>query len=217
MSLLDLPATTAVEATVAMGSTEFLGEPDQKSFRPPDVAKPVRVLVLDDVSADELGAVVSEPGERVVQVVDGKHHAQVAQSVDWRGPVIGDHRRREKSRELETAVAVRRAHHGDLDTLLAESGNAARPLSFCHGLAFELQAEGAKELNRRLEVLDDDSYVVHPLNRHAREVYGRQVVGLTLRLAVASHKPAGSGGRSRNGVETVVRAPPAAHTTQGES
>jgi hypothetical protein len=39
-------------------------------------------------------------------------------------------------------------------------------------LAFELQAEGAKELYCRLEVLDDNADVVHPLNRHAREVYG---------------------------------------------
>src|SRR3979409_190944 len=122
------PQVTAVEATVAMGSTEFLGEPDQKSFGSPDVAKPVHVLVLDDFTADELCTVVTEPGERAVKVVHGKHHAQVAQSVDWRGPVIGDHRRSEKSRELETAVAVRRAHHGYLDTLLAQSGNAARPL-----------------------------------------------------------------------------------------
>jgi catechol 2,3-dioxygenase-like lactoylglutathione lyase family enzyme len=31
--------------------------------------------------------------------------------------VIGDHRRREKSRELEPAVTVRRTHHRDLDAL----------------------------------------------------------------------------------------------------
>jgi hypothetical protein len=36
--------------------------------------------------------------------------------------VIGDDRRREKARELDPAVAVRRSHHGDLDALVADSG-----------------------------------------------------------------------------------------------
>lgn len=60
---------------VAMGSTEFLRESDQKSFGSPDVAKPVHVLVLDDFTADELRAMVTEPSERVVKIVHGKHHA----------------------------------------------------------------------------------------------------------------------------------------------
>ena len=82
--------------------------------------------------------------------------------------VVGDHRGIVKPRELKATVAVRCAHHGDLDTLLTKSGNATRPLSLHHGLPFELQAEGAKELNRRREILDDDADVVHPLHRHAR-------------------------------------------------
>jgi hypothetical protein len=75
--------------------------------------------------------------------------------------VIGDHRRREKPRELEPTVAVRRAHHGDLDALVAKAGDVPCPLPFHHGSPFELEAEFAEELDRRVEVLDDDADVVH--------------------------------------------------------
>src|SRR4051812_45297877 len=150
--------------------TEFFGESDQKSFGAPDIAKSVHVFVLDDFTADELCAVLSEPGERLVKVVHGEHHAEVAEGVDGSGPVIGNHRRSEKPRELKTTTAVRCTHHRDLDTLLTKSGDTARPLALRHRLTFELQPERAKELNRRREVLDDYPDVVHPLNRHARRV-----------------------------------------------
>jgi len=65
----------------------------------------------------------AEPGERVVDVLDGEHDAQVAESVHRGVPVIGDCRRREKSRDLEPAMAVRRAHHGDLDAHLTQPGD----------------------------------------------------------------------------------------------
>jgi hypothetical protein len=52
-------------------------------------------------------------------------NAQVAEGVDRGVPMVGDDRRREKVRELEPAVAVRRSHHGDLDALVAQSGDAA--------------------------------------------------------------------------------------------
>ena len=55
-------------------SAEFLGEPDEKSFGPTDVAEPIHVLVLDHL-ADELRAVLAEPGERIVDVVHGEHDA----------------------------------------------------------------------------------------------------------------------------------------------
>ena len=55
--------------------------------------------------------------------------------------MIGDHRRREKAREFEPAVAVRRAHHGDLNALVAQSRDAPCPLAFDGGFAFELQAK----------------------------------------------------------------------------
>ena len=63
-------------------------------------------------------------------------------------------------------MAVRRAHHGDLDALVAQSSDAPCPLSFHHGSPFELEAELAKELDRRVEVLDDDADVVHPFECH---------------------------------------------------
>jgi hypothetical protein len=59
--------------------------------------------------------------------------------------VICDDRRREETGELEPAVAVRCAHHGNLDTLIAQSSDTSGPFSFDRGLPFELEAEFAKE------------------------------------------------------------------------
>src|SRR5439155_14782067 len=80
--------------------------------------------------------------------------------------MIRDGRRREESGEFEPAVAVRRAHHGNLDALIGQSSDTSGPFSFDHGPPFEFEAELAKEINRRSEVIDDDSYVVHPFERH---------------------------------------------------
>ncbi len=44
--------------TPAVRSAEFMGEPDQKPFRPPDIAEPVGVLVLDQL-AHEPGAALA--------------------------------------------------------------------------------------------------------------------------------------------------------------
>ncbi len=78
--------------------------------------------------------------------------------------MIRDGRRREEAGELEPAVAVRRAHHGNLDALIAQSSDTSGPFSFDRGPPFELEAELAKEINRPSEVIDDDSYVVHCLS-----------------------------------------------------
>jgi hypothetical protein len=86
--------------------------------------------------------------------------------------VICDDRRREEAGELEPAVAVRCAHHGNLDTLIAQSSDTSGPFSFDRGPPFELEAELAKEINRRFEVIDDDSYVVHPFERHVSNLQG---------------------------------------------
>jgi hypothetical protein len=43
--------------------------------------------------------------------------------------VIRDRRRREEAGELEPAVAVRRAHHGNLDALIARSSDTSGPFS----------------------------------------------------------------------------------------
>jgi hypothetical protein len=56
-------------------SAEFSGEPNEKPLGPADVAGPLCVFVLDNFAADKLRAVLSEPGERLVDVVHGEHHA----------------------------------------------------------------------------------------------------------------------------------------------
>ena len=53
---------------------DLLGQPDEKSFGPPDVAEPIHVFVLDHF-ADELRAALAEPGERIVDVLHGEHDA----------------------------------------------------------------------------------------------------------------------------------------------
>ena len=73
----------------------------------------------------------------------------------------------EEAGEFETAVAVWRAHHGNLDALIAKSGDTPCPLSFDRGAPFEVKAELLKERNRQLEVLDDDAHVIQPFDRHA--------------------------------------------------
>src|SRR5436190_14754402 len=148
-------------------SAKLLGEADEEPLRPPDVAEPVHVLVLDDLAADELCTMLAEMRERLVDVVHGEHDAQIAERVHRCVAVIGDDGRLDESRELEPAVAVRRAHHGNLDVLVAESGDPPRPLSLDRALAFELEAELAKEGDRRGQVFDDDPDVVHPFYRHA--------------------------------------------------
>ena len=86
--------------------------------------------------------------------------------------MICDDRRREEPGELESAVAVRCAHHGNLYTLIAQSSDTSGPFSFDRGPPLELETEFAKEINRRYEVIDDDSYVVHPFERHVSNLQG---------------------------------------------
>src|SRR6185295_16321823 len=93
---------------------ELLGEPDENAFGPPDIAKPIHVLILNHF-AYELRAATAEPDERIVDVIHGEHDAEVAESVHRGAAVIGDHGRREEAGQLESAVTVRRTHHGNLD------------------------------------------------------------------------------------------------------
>ena len=154
-----------------MRSAEFLSESDEKPFRPADVAEPIRVFILD-YFAYELRAALAEPLKRLVDVVHGEHDAEVAQSVHRGVAVIRDCRRRDEAGELESAVAVRRAHHGNLDALIAQSSDTPGPFFFDRGPPFELEAELAKEINRCSEVSDDNSYVVHPFERHVSNLQG---------------------------------------------
>src|SRR4051812_17574495 len=90
--------------------------------------------------------------------------------------MIRDDRRREKAGELEPAVAVRRAHHRNLDALIAQSSNTSGPFAFNCGPPLELEAQLAKELNRLFEVIDDDSYVVHAFERHVSNLQGCRLI-----------------------------------------
>src|SRR5690606_10705806 len=146
-------------------SADLLSEPDEDPFGSSDVAEPVRVFVLDHL-ADELCAVLAEPGECVVEVLHGEHDAQVAEGVHGRSPMIGDDGRREKSRELEPAVTVRRAHHGDLDALVSKPRDAPCPLPFDHHPRFELESQLGEERNSGIERFHHDAHVVHSLDRH---------------------------------------------------
>ena len=56
--------------------------------------------------------------------------------------------------------------------LIAQSSDTFGPLSFDRGPPFELEAEFEKEINRPSEVFDDDSYVVHPLERRVSNLQG---------------------------------------------
>ena len=123
----------------------------EKPFRPTDVAEPICVFILD-YFAYELRAALAEPFKRLVDVVHGKHDAEVAQGVHRGVAVIRDDGRREEAGELEPAVAVRCAHHGNLDALIAQSGHTSGPFSFDGRPPFELETELPKKIDRPPEV-----------------------------------------------------------------
>src|SRR5688572_3161777 len=137
------PVSSVTDPPVSQGCSsgsllpELLGKPDENSFGAPDVAEPIRGFVLDHF-ADELRAAFAEPGERIVDVLHGEHDAQITESVYRSAAVIGDHRRREESGQLEPAVTVRRPQHGHLDAHVAQSSDAVRPVSFDWGAPLEL-------------------------------------------------------------------------------
>src|SRR5262249_18556561 len=49
------------------------------------------------------------------------------------------------------------------------------PFAFDRGPPFQLEAEFAKEIDRRSEVFDDDADVVHPLERHVSNLQGQRI------------------------------------------
>jgi hypothetical protein len=106
------------------GVSRLLGQPDENALGASDVAEPIQIFVLDHF-VDELRTVLAEYDERIVEVIHGEHHTQVAQRVHRGFPVIGANWRREKAREFDPAVAVRHTHHRDLDALVAQSSDTA--------------------------------------------------------------------------------------------
>ena len=79
--------------------------------------------------------------------------------------MICDGRRCEEAGELETTMAIRRTHRSDLDALTGQAGDTS-PHSPSIVTPFELETELSKKIYYLFEVLDDDSYVVHPFERH---------------------------------------------------
>ena len=66
---------------------QLLGQADQDLLGAAQIAEAVRLLVLNDLPHHRC-PVRREPGERCVKIVDGKHHAQIAERIDRIGPVI---------------------------------------------------------------------------------------------------------------------------------
>jgi len=67
-------------------------------------------------------------------------------------------------------VAVGGPHHRDLAPDAVESDGAVRRQAFDLPPAFQFHAELGEELDGGVQVVDDDSDVVHPLNGHIAQL-----------------------------------------------
>lgn len=150
-------------------SAKLLGEADEKPLGSTDVAEPIDVFVVDDVTHEQR-TTSAEPFKRLIDVIDGEHDAKIAERVDRGGSVVGDDGWPEEAGKFEPTVAIRCAHHGNLDMLITEASNASGPFPVDHRLPFELQAEFAKEFNRGVEIFDNNSDIVHPFERHGSDL-----------------------------------------------
>ena len=121
-----------------------------------------------------------------VDVFDGEHDATDAQRVHRRvhGPAP-DRVGRVELVELDATVAVRGPHEREGGANVLEPDQAVDRRSLDLRLAFELEAEFDEERLGRLEVVDNDQNVVHPLNRHSPE---HMVVGGWSRIVVRSRE-----------------------------
>jgi hypothetical protein len=59
-----------------MPSREFLGESDEKAFRPANVAESIHVFIPDYFTY-KLRAALAQPFKRLVDVVHGEHDAEI--------------------------------------------------------------------------------------------------------------------------------------------
>src|SRR5438876_11332395 len=89
--------------------------------------------------------------------------------------MIGDHRRREESRQLEPAVTIRRAHHGNVDAHVPQSSDAICPVSFDWGAPLEVEAKLGEELNGGVDVFYHYADVVHTLDGHDVSIQYRRL------------------------------------------
>src|SRR5438132_4940403 len=105
----DLPAGVSRSIRLA----DLLGQSDDDAFRPADVAKPIRVLVLHHF-AYQLGPVGEQARDDGVDVFDGEHDATDAQRVHRR--VHGsepDRLGRVELVELDATLAIGRPHQDE--------------------------------------------------------------------------------------------------------
>ena len=109
----------------------------------------------------------TQAGDGLVDVVDSEHDAMQTQRVGRRvlRPGVG-RRRGVVLGQLQLAMAVWGPHHRDVAADAVESDGAVRPEALDLRLAFQLHAELGEECDSRVQVVDDDGDVVHPLNRH---------------------------------------------------
>jgi NADPH:quinone reductase-like Zn-dependent oxidoreductase len=63
-------------------------------------------------------------------------------------------------------MAIRSPHHDDVAFDVVESDRAVSPHAFNCCPAFDRQAEFCEEHDRRIQIVDDDGDIVHPLNSH---------------------------------------------------
>ncbi len=114
----------------------------RRPFRSADVAEPIHVLIIERLRRRARRRARGGAPSVLVDVVDARTwHGDSPERVDRRVSVIGDDWRTDETRKLEPAVAVGRAHHGDLDMLVAETGDTARPFAFDRRAPFQFEAE----------------------------------------------------------------------------
>jgi hypothetical protein len=76
-------------------------------------------------------------------------------------------RRRVELRQLEPSVAVRGLDDGDLRPDALEPHHAVQPTALDRPLALQLESEFDEESRCCREVVAEDAYVLHSVNRHA--------------------------------------------------
>src|SRR5512140_1423855 len=108
------PPSIETAECYAAASADLFGQGDDDARGAAEVAEPEDALVLRHL-AEEFGAVGSQAGDGVVDVVDGEHDAMQARGVGRRVLRLGaDGRGGVVPGQLQLAMAVRGSHHRDL-------------------------------------------------------------------------------------------------------
>src|SRR5215204_1992282 len=142
-----------------VASAELLGQRDEDALRAPNVAEPILVLVLRHL-ANELGAMLLQAGNDVVDVVNGEHNATYPERV--RRCVFrfsADRRRPLELHQLNATVAVRGPHHCDFSSDVVEPDHLVYRRSLDCRLALQLQAKFDKESDSGCEAVDNNTDV----------------------------------------------------------